>query len=281
MPKNHFKSLFNDLELGSDGIWSSNLPESDQKAEKRLREKVANIQIDDYLDSVAKYHSIPVMDHEVKKYLGLMPFGSVILDIGGCWGWHWRDIKNIRPDVYIIIIDFVRSNLLHAKNVLGSLIGNQVELVHADATALPFSNEVIDGVWTVQSFQHIPSYTSAFNESYRVLKKNGRFINYALHITPAIQFIYRILGKKYHLEGEIKGSFYFIRANNKQKDELENIFSGEVHDKYSECLFNPDLKITFTGREYSWIGILDYYLGKCSFISSMIARQRSFEVVKN
>ena len=45
MPKNHFKSLFNDLELGSDGIWSSNLPESDQKAEKRLREKVANINL--------------------------------------------------------------------------------------------------------------------------------------------------------------------------------------------------------------------------------------------
>ena len=43
-----------------------------------------------------------------------------------------------RPDVSVVIIDFVRQNLIHAKNVLGSLIGNQVALLHGDATSLPF-----------------------------------------------------------------------------------------------------------------------------------------------
>lgn len=278
--KKRFESLFNNLELGQDGVWSSNLPDSDQKAEVRLREKVANVKVDNYLDSVAKHHSIPVMDHEVKRYLDLMPSGSIILDIGGCWGWHWRNIKNLRPDVYIIIVDFVRSNLHHAKNVLGSLIGEQAELVHADATALPFPNEVIDGVWTVQTFQHIPSYIIAFHESYRVLKKDGRFINYSLHITPVIRFIYKALGKQYHIDGEIKESFYLTRANNKQKDELANIFTGEIYDKFSECLFHPELKLTFTGKERSWIGKLDYYLGNYSIISNMIARQRSLKLLR-
>jgi SAM-dependent methyltransferase len=163
---------------------------------------------------------------------------------------------------------------------LGSLIGGQVELVHADATALPFPDEVIDGVWTVQTLQHIPSYIIAFHESYRVLKKDGRFINYSLHITPVIKFIYKMLEKNYHENGDVKDLFYLRRANNKQKEELSNIFTGEVFDKFSECLFHPDLKLTFTGKEGSWIGRLDYYLGNCSVISNLIARQRGFEVVK-
>ncbi len=277
---NHFKSLFNNLNLGKDGIWSSNLPDSEQGEELQFREKLAAIEIANYLESIAKHHSIPVMDNEVTRFLDLMPYGSIILDVGGCWGWHWRNIKTIRPDVRIIIVDFVKSNLQHAKNIIGSLIRNQVELVHADATTLPFPNTAVDGVWTVQTFQHIPHYISAFQESYRVLKKNGRFINYSLHINPFIKFIYKVFGKRYHLEGDINGVFYLMRANNKQKGELANIFSGEIDDRYSECLFHPEFNLTFTGKERSWLGKFDHYLGRTYFIPDLIARQRSFEVVK-
>ena len=61
-----------------------------------------------------------------------------------------------RPDVGVLIVDFVRSNLPHARNILGDLVGGQVALMHADATALPFavdsSFQDFDGVWTVQTF---------------------------------------------------------------------------------------------------------------------------------
>jgi len=275
------KLLFENLELGKDGIWSSYLPVSEQEEEQRFREKLAAIKVDNYLDSVSKHHSIPVMDNKILRFIEFMPVDSIILDVGGCWGWHWRNINNLRPDIGIIIIDFVRSNLSHAKNVLGSLIGEQIELVHADATDLPFSDEVVDGVWTVQTLQHIPSYLKAYNESYRVLKKKGRLINYSLHINPIIGLIYFLLRKHYHKKGEVDNSYYLIRANNKQKQELENVFSDKVDDKYCECLFHPDLRLTFTGKEGSYIGKFDYYLGRFSVISRLLARQRCFEVVKH
>ena len=82
-----------------------------------------------------------------------------------------------RPDVGVLIVDFVRSNLPHARNILGDLVGGQVALMHADATALPFavdsSFQDFDGVWTVQTFQHIPAYDKAVVEAYRVLKGGG------------------------------------------------------------------------------------------------------------
>lgn len=280
MTNKRFKLLFEKLELGSDGVWSSCLPPSEQEEERRFRERLAAVKIENYLDSVSKHHSIPVMDHEVEKYLNSTPADSIILDLGGCWGWHWRNIKELRPDVSIIIIDFVRSNLHHAKSVLGSLIGEQVELVHADATTLPFQNEVIDGIWTVQTLQHIPSYIDVYRESYRVLKKKGRFINYSLHINPVVQYIYSVLGKKYHEKGKINNSFYLRRACDQQKMDLENIFSRKVYDSYSECLFHPELKLTFTGKENSLLGKIDCYVCNLSVIPKMIARQRSFQVVK-
>lgn len=281
MIENRFKTLFENLDKGKDGIWSSKLPVSEQEEEQRFREKLADIKIDNYLDTVSEHHSISVMDNEILRFIEFMPVNSIILDVGGCWGWHWRNIDNLRPDIGIIIIDFVRSNLNHAINLLGPLIGEQIELVHADATALPFPDKVVDGVWTVQTLQHIPSYLNAYNESYRVLKKKGRLINYSLHINPIIGFIYFLLRKHYHKKGEVDNSYYLIRADDNQKHELENVFSEKVDDRYCECLFHPDLRLTFTGKEGSYIGKFDYYLSKFFIISRFLARQRCFEVLKH
>jgi len=168
----------------------------------------------------------------------------------------------------------------YAKILLGSLVGEQIELVHADATTLPFPCDIFDGIWTVQALQHIPSYIKVFHESYRVLKKNAKFINYSLHITPITKLIYSVLGKDYHEDGDIKDLFYLRRANKKQKEELSAIFNGDIVDKYCECFFHPDLRLTFTGKEQSWMGKLDYYFGSLSIVSRLFARQRGFEVIK-
>jgi membrane-associated phospholipid phosphatase len=59
-------------------------------------------------------------------------------------------------------------------------VNKQIVLMHADATKLPFKINSkfkgFDGVWTVQTFQHIPNYEKAVREAYRVLKKKGVFI---------------------------------------------------------------------------------------------------------
>jgi len=215
---------------GQDGIYSASMPLSDdQSLEKELREKVAGKKYDNYLSTLAQCHSIPVMGYEVDLFLAKMPKGAIILDIGGCWGWHWRQLASIRPDVGVLIVDFVRSNLLHAQRMLGDLVGNQVGLMHADATALPFPDADIsgfDGVWTVQVFQHIPDFSLACREACRVLKTGGYFANYSLHNTPLDRMVYRLFGKEFHSEGMVKSSFYLCRANDKQRQIIADIFRG-------------------------------------------------------
>jgi len=275
-----FQSVLSHLKLSDDGIWSSTLPVSEQEAERKLREQVATEQHVDYLLDIARHHSVPVMDYEVSRFLENLPHGAFILDVGGCWGWHWRKLLSQRPDVGVVIVDFVRSNLHHAQKVLGSLVGTKVALVHADATLLPFPDNAFDGYWTVQTFQHIPDFQKACCEAYRVLVRGGRFACYSLHITPVVQAVYFILGKNYHIKGECKDLFYLSRASDNQQDILSEVFGGVVVNRYTEILFHPDLKLSFSGRKGSCIGQFDAMFGNFPFIGRWLGRQRSFEIVK-
>ena len=279
---NCLESLLENIVLGPDKIYSS-FGNTDivQSTEIKLREKVASQHYDNYLTAIANSHSIPVMDYEVERFLSKLPQNALILDVGGCWGWHWRNLAERRPDVSVVIMDFVRANLIHAKNVLGDLVGNQVALMHADATNLPFyiNDEFngFDGVWTVQTFQHIPDFSKAVSEAYRVLINGGHFANYSLHITPFNRLLYKCFGKKFHIKGEVAGSYYLARANNTQRDIIYNFFGkGNTEDRFTECLFHPDLKLGFTGRVKSEFGILDIWLSKIPGLGRFFARQRVF-----
>jgi ubiquinone/menaquinone biosynthesis C-methylase UbiE len=268
----------------ADGIYSTpiNFQNQVQEDEREFRERVGAFAYDNYLETIAKNHSMPVMDQEVDRFLKKMPNGALILDIGGCWGWHWRLVAEARPDISIIIIDFVKNNLTHALNILGPLVGTQVALIHADATALPFLDDpgIFDGVWTVQTFQHIPDFTGAVKEAYRVLKPGGYFINYSLHITPFNKIVNKILRKPFYTNGMVNNSFYLSRASKTQLKIIETVFQGRVTSRYSENFFHPDLKFTFSGQPNNFIGRLDSMLSNAPFIGRWIARQRSFEVNK-
>ena len=278
-PNHRLHALLDDLQCGSDGIWSAKMPISEQETEKNLREKVATGHQGDYLKHIALHHSISVMDSEVARFLDRLPPDSSVLDVGGCWGWHWRNLRD-RPEVLVVIVDFVRANLIHAKNLLGPLVGNQVALVHADALQLPFKNKLFDGIWTVQTFQHIIDFRQACREAYRVLKFEGRFINYSLQTTPCVEFIYRLVGKSYHKRGNYRNLFHLTRASDEQRNILEQVFYSPIIDRYTECLFHPDLRLTFSGKPGSWTGLIDVRLSKIPSIACKFARQRSFEVVK-
>ena len=279
---NRFESVIKDLMLGEDGVYSEKNISigEDQQQEIILRESVSEDAHDDYLMYISKHHSISVMDSEVVRFITKTPENSLIIDVGGCWGWHWRNIENY-PGRYVVIVDFIRSNLLHAKNVLGDLIGNKVILVQADATNLPFSENLFDGFWTVQTFQHIPDFNKACSEAYRVLKKDSLFVNYSLHYTPFIKLIYSVFGKYYHKSGKLDGCFILNKASNEQYNQLAEIFDNKVDNYYTEILFHPDLKITFSGRYDSLVGKIDSSLIRNNTIfRRLFARQRSFEVIK-
>jgi len=225
------------------------------------------------------------MDHEVDRFLLNMPQRALILDIGGCWGWHWRRLARNRPDVGVVIIDFVRSNLTHAKNVLGDLVGRQVALVHADATALPFLIDEefsgFDGVWTVQTFQHIPDFNKALLEAYRVLKpETGLFANYSLNVQPPVRWLYRLLRRSYITKGNVLGAFWVARASEEQKKFIEKVFCSRVSERWSEILFSPELHFLIPGRAGSLLGKVDSVLSNNKGHFRSFARQRSFHCIK-
>lgn len=279
------QSLLRLREADVDGIYLGMTDAvTDQTAEVELRERVAAEHYKNYLAAVSLSHSIPVMDSEVERFLAQMPRGALILDIGGCWGWHWRHLARIRPDVSVLIVDFVRSNLPHARNLLGGLVGQQVALMHADATALPFALDAdfhgFDGVWTVQTFQHIPEFEKAVVEAHRIMKTGGLFVNYSLNIQPPIRWLRRLLGRSYLTKGWVEGVFWLARASKEQKVFIGNTFGSAVVQRWSEILYSPELRITFPGKLGSVVGKLDALLSNNKGLLGWFARQRSFECHK-
>ena len=86
------KKLLRKMSLGPDGIWGDVDDYGQQEDEKKLRQSVARQVYSDYLLELSGHHSISVMDREIEKFLSLIPNAGVVLDIGGCWGWHWKKI---------------------------------------------------------------------------------------------------------------------------------------------------------------------------------------------
>lgn len=273
--------VLSQISLCDDGIYGYVAANSQQSVEIEMREKVAASRHTDPLAHVARHHSIPVMDFEVSRYLSNIPKGGVILDIGGCWGWHWRKLKTVRPDLIVVIVDFVRGNLYHAKELLGNDVNDSVFLVHGDATDLNFPDTIFDGVWTVQTFQHIPAYDKAVSEAYRVLKGGGVFAVYSLNVQPHIKAIKHILGKQYPASCWIDGSFWLARASNKQKQQIESIFGNKVIERWSEIIYSPELRFQAPGREGSLLGKLDAFLSNDVGFLRWLARQHSFHCYKS
>ncbi|TGK24532.1 class I SAM-dependent methyltransferase [Leptospira yasudae] len=275
------ENILKNLKLSKDGIYSADIPSSEQDVELKMRSAVASREYSDYFEEIAKNHSIPVMDKEIVRFLKKIKPNGIILDIGGCWGWHWRNLSKERPDIKVVVVDFLRENLNHAKKFLADSIGKNIFLVHADATSLPFLDQTFDGVWTVQTFQHIPDFRKACHEAYRVLKTDGIFINYSLNLTPFNRIIYAILGKRFHKEGKLEGSFLLNKANVSQKKILIELYGARnVDESYSECLFHPDLKLVFSGQKDNVFGRLDSYLSKLYGFNAFFARQKSFSAVR-
>ena len=180
----------------------------------------------------------------------------------------------------MVIVDFVRQNLLHAFNLLGELINNQIALLNGNATQLTFPDDTFDLVWSVQTFQHIPDFESAVRESHRIFTgKEGVFINYSLNIARLNKFIYKIARRNYHIIDN-SDTFYLAKASSKQMQVIKSIFNAKVTSRYTKILFHPDLKLSFTGRENSFLGKVDAYLGGSKLLLGYIARQQSFEVKK-
>jgi ubiquinone/menaquinone biosynthesis C-methylase UbiE len=268
------------LRVDGDGIYGTPARNEAQSTEMELRERVAQQTYDDYLGTIARHHSVPVMDAEVRRFVEKIPEGGVICDVGGCWGWHWRHLAETRPDIQVVIVDFVKSNLHHARNVLGDAVNGNVWLVHGDACALEFSVGVFDGYWSVQTLQHVPRFEIAIREAERVLKPGGAFACYSLNNSPLFSALYRMTGREYITDGEVAGQYHLRRADAAQARMIADVFESPVVCRYSEILFKPEFALSFIGKYGAWLGRLDACLSGETVLFAPLARQRSFHTRK-
>ena len=113
-----------------------------------------------------------------------------------------------------------------------------------------------------------------------VCSRGGIFANYSLNDGAAIRWLYRIVGRHYVNTGRVDGSYWLAPASGEQKQMLESIFATNVYERLSEILYKPELRISFPGREDSWLGRLDTLLSNNIDFLGFIARQRSFHCRK-
>jgi ubiquinone/menaquinone biosynthesis C-methylase UbiE len=259
-------------------IFGKNQESLFQKKEFILRKKIAKKKYENFFKEIALHHSINVMDREVEKFLKLLPKNSIVCDIGGSWGWHWRNIGKDRPDIKVIIVDFIFENLLIAKKILENKINKQIFLINDDCCKFNIKNNLFNAVWSVQTLQHIPNYVYVYKKIYNQLKPSGYFYNCNLNINYMINLIYWILNKKYLIKG-FNNNYYLEKSNNVQKKYLEAIFKNKVTTIYSELLFHPDLKL-FTGSKNNFIGKIDSLLSGNSIVKKIFARQETFLIKK-
>ena len=259
-------------------VYKKNINSHYQNKEFIIRKKVAKKNYPNYLKEISLHHSISVMDKEVKKFVNLLPKKSIICDIGGSWGWHWRNVNLIRPDIKIVIVDFIFENLLIAKKILKEKINKNIFLINDDCCNFYIKNNFFDAIWSVQTLQHITEYNKILKNIYNQLKNGGYFYNCNLNTNYLIRFIYAIFNKKYVIKGN-SNNYYLERSNKKQKEDLEKVFKNKSSTVYSELLFHPDLKI-YTGSKNNIFGKIDSFLtGKC-IIKKIFARQEAFLIYK-
>jgi ubiquinone/menaquinone biosynthesis C-methylase UbiE len=268
------------LRLGPDGIYSSDGWGVGQEEEITLRRRVAEAVPPDLKGEIAIHHSFGVMDREVECFLDRLPANGVIIDVGGCWGWHWRNLHQQRPDATLVIIDLVKENLERAKYFLAGRINQSVFLVHGDGTKLPFDDNTFDAYWAVQALQHVPNLENALIESKRVLKPGGIFAMYNLNNPWAIRMIYKFLGKPWTDEGTVAGMFYLRRSGSWDGSAIKRIFGNVSPSRYTEIIFTPELNWHKSAAVGHWLGKLDSWLSSGFCAWNLIARQRSYSAVK-
>jgi len=105
--------------------------------------------------------------------------GDLILDAGAGTGDLTREILRQYPTAKVVAVDLTSEMLQLAKARSDS---SQASWVIADALALPFKQDVFDGVISGFLFRNLPDITTGIQEQARVLKQAKRLV--AVDTTP-------------------------------------------------------------------------------------------------
>lgn len=122
-----------------------------------------------------------ILTQLIKKFYSknYIKTGTVILDIGCGRGDLIFHLSKNGWSIYGL--DYSENALSFAKETIRPLLDNirkKIRLLCADACRLPFKNNTIDFICSIDVFEHLRDneLKSLVKEMYRVLKKKGRFI---------------------------------------------------------------------------------------------------------
>lgn len=250
-----------------------------QEAERRFRDAYAEQQAgydrDALLDVVAQHHCLSVMRTYAERFRSKFRRHEWVLDIGigYGWPWVWHD-----EGAWILGLDLSLGNLMLARTLSGPQ-ANRVVLICADAAALPLRPQVISGVWSVQTFQHIPQaiFPTVQAELDRVVR--SPFTMEFHDLNPAVfhKVVYRLFGKDFHCRGSI-GHMEVNRLTAQEWRERWRSFHGgqaRIRCGYSELFFHPDFRVRPSGYPVRLEEILTTY---APAFSALFARQVQIQV---
>ena len=120
---------------------------------------------------------------------------KTILDLG-CGDGPFLPTLN-RYGKKIIGLDVSFSMLLNAKILThyNKYPLKEVFLINSEGHYLPFKDRIMDIIFCLETFEHIPNSTKLINEIYRILKEDGELI-YSIPIEIGLSLIFRqLIGK--------------------------------------------------------------------------------------
>ncbi|MEU6250423.1 class I SAM-dependent methyltransferase [Glycomyces sp. NPDC047010] len=109
------------------------------------------------------------------------PHSAAVLDIGTGPGLLLQALAATRPDLRLTGIDLAKDMIDHATKNLADL---DVDLRAADVADLPFDTAAFDLVVTTYSSHHWSNPVAAAVEIKRVLRPEGRLLNYDFERAP-------------------------------------------------------------------------------------------------
>jgi len=114
--------------------------------------------------------------HEVFRFADFS--GKLVMDLGCGAGIDSAEFA--RNGAYVISVDFAQASIISTRDLLREA-GLPAYIVQADATSLPFREDVFDCVYCFGVLHHIPNVEEALAEIHRVLKPNGKVLAMLYH----------------------------------------------------------------------------------------------------
>lgn len=110
---------------------------------------------------------IPLLDNDFNGKILDIPVGTAVFTYK-----KYHQMSNAE----IICMDYSQEMLNYAKEKFEYIKAKNIKCLQGDIDSLPFENETFDIVLSMNGFHAFPNKEKAFDEIYRVLKPNGKFI---------------------------------------------------------------------------------------------------------